>query len=970
MTKEEAIKEINETQDFYVDELIKIIKHVNKKYDNLKEIDFTSPTGTGKTVMMSKLINKMPDYFFFITTLSRGQLRIQIENNIKQRINQENAIVFGLNDYTKNTKLQLADFKRMIEGKKNLVWIRDEGHIATNRWQEVLRENAVSIINFSATNKSNNGIQCNFTHTMMLRTVTQQIGTVEEALKQLLLVKKTHEKVSNYNPCALLRIMNDNFAQEALLICEKLGLKAINITEENFDMSSLCDDANEYDVIINKFKITEGIDLKRCHVVYMDNKPGNEATIVQVIGRSRRNALLWRNDIDILNPKNKKLLEDTRKSFIFYNVEEARVNQNDNGELAFTLCDVISIENLKSDIDIYVDNGKLANGLKIIELENKTGKFHVKKDEKYGYNVVDNDDFYKNIEVEYSPFVINLTNYNYNIKKIYLKNNISDFFVHKFKRSSTFDRRKYILYIYEAYCLENKLNVDFEFWKNKLGIYDDYHSVTLEEWREFKKFISQGIDSNEIDVFYESFPYDKRWNLRGKCYVKPIEVYDRKNIFKNSFTTTWIRSDLIPYIEKIEIVNTSIKDKIDKLLFENKVTPFGRNKFAISNHPLTNELKDKGINSLIGLKRKVNSAKGNTILGTSTKVLKDLINNVENFEDIDTYNVSFYNLESLNKIFRWSLKKSDIEAYITRLFPIKEIIPKKNSYIEVLRFDKKEDNYISLSSQNFYIYKADFENPFVSYKKIINDKEIAILGTDTMRYQDHVYVEDRNVTSKINKYCKFNDFISKKYKNIIDINKKFSFKHDNFLGLDKKCNSCLGFCVEYYAKIKLYGENYFKKYIDHALKESKQSEITDEIYVRASMLAYRDSMALCFGPYMNVLIPSISVEQLVMHKYAKFVQLVKFYGDKTYEFVKNKLKISKESFQMFDPDLSVNHIGALCDFISEDTIIDLKCTNSLNEKYIKQVLAYYYLSTKRSDLKIKKLIVFDAISDKCIEIEL
>lgn len=81
-TKEEAFKRINELQDRYEIELINLIKNENNV---LKEINFSSPTGTGKTNMIAGVINKLSDneYFFIITTLSKGQLDKQIRRKIE-----------------------------------------------------------------------------------------------------------------------------------------------------------------------------------------------------------------------------------------------------------------------------------------------------------------------------------------------------------------------------------------------------------------------------------------------------------------------------------------------------------------------------------------------------------------------------------------------------------------------------------------------------------------------------------------------------------------------------------------------------------------------------------------------------------------------------------------------------------------------------------------------------------------------
>ena len=973
MTKDEAIKEINDTQDFYVDELIKIIKHINKDFDELKEVDFTSPTGTGKTVMMSKLINKMPDYFFVITTLSRGQLRIQIEDGIRKRIsNQDQVLVFGLNEFTKNTKLQLQDFETMLSGKENIVWIRDEGHIATNRWQEVLRNRAISIINFSATNKSNNGIQCNFTHTMMLRTVSQQIGTINDAIERLIIVKNSHKGVPNYNPCALFRIMNDDLANKVCDLCKIYNLKAINITEEDFDMSSLCEDGNEYDVIINKFKITEGIDLKRCHVIYMDNKPGNESTVVQVIGRARRNALLWRDDINILSQNNKKLLEDTRQSYIYYNIEETKVEQSDNGELLLTLCGIVSVENLKCDIDINVENGRLPNGLKILELKNQTGKFHISKDPDLGFNIVNSLSFYEDQTIQNEQDVINLENYNYNVKKIYFNHEIIDY-IESFesKYGPRFDRYKYDYQIYESFCLSTGIKIDIEFWRNKLKIDDTQRRSNVNDFREFLKYIKPLISVDDVRFFFSTLTPEQKTKMKHNSYTRIAQISDRVSLLTAPpYYTARIKEDIIKYIDHLEVVDFKAQEKIESILAINNVLKTDVNKFAICKHPFCCEfIEDFGIDNLDKLKAKVMKAKGNTLFKCSTAYLRQMVSEINAFDEIDTYDVEYYDLKSLLKKLNHRLTKAEIDSYLTGNYPTKSIKLRPFETFYLYRFDKKEKRYVDLMGLNLYIYKSDFENKFVSYVKKVNDREIAVIGADTMRYQNHEYVEDKNVTSKITKYCKFNSFIEKKYSKEIKSVENLLYKKENNLGFDKKCNSCLGFCVEFYAKIKYYGAEQYKKYIDLALKESKQKEVNDAVMVRACMIAYRDTMSKCFGNYMNVLVPSIGIEQLIQEKYKKFVDAVVLYGNKTCEFLYNQIG-NPNLNELYDPDLSVCHINALCDFITKDTIIDLKCTNSISNSHIKQVLAYYYLSTKRSDLNIKRVIVYDAIGGSFVELSL
>ena len=148
MTRGEAFKEINETQDFYVE----LLKDRILEESVLKEIDFSSDTGTGKTKMMCKLINRMPDYFFLVTTLSKGQLHRQIESCLHKDCINSNYKVYGVCDYTANTRLTGEEILSGIPIDKPLIWLRDEGHIHTNKWQPLLENRCFRIINISATN--------------------------------------------------------------------------------------------------------------------------------------------------------------------------------------------------------------------------------------------------------------------------------------------------------------------------------------------------------------------------------------------------------------------------------------------------------------------------------------------------------------------------------------------------------------------------------------------------------------------------------------------------------------------------------------------------------------------------------------------------------------------------------------------------------------------------------------------------
>lgn len=409
MTREEAFRDINETQDYYVNELKATIEEdVNEVY---KEIYFTSPTGTGKTNMISKLINSMPNYYFIITTLSKGGLDNQTRAKLQELNTNNNYVVYGSASYKSNTRLQGKDILNNIPDDYPFIWIRDEAHIRTQKFSTLFDEKLfdkcdklpTKIVNVSATNTSNDkkiscNVVCNFTNTMMLRTVEQEYGDIEDALNKLKYVKKQHKNVLNYNPCAIFRcvkgrsIKDDeqedlDMVERVKQACIKYGFKYIHI-QQGADVQIYCADDNEYDVIINKHILTEGIDIRRAHIIWMDNKPKNPATTIQAIGRCRRNALLYRDDIDILAEENADLLKATRVCYAFYNVDSTKLATNKDNELIMEHCPYISCQKLKSNRIIEVVNGQLCNGLFVYELLGCTGQYKVLTDNITGFNII------------------------------------------------------------------------------------------------------------------------------------------------------------------------------------------------------------------------------------------------------------------------------------------------------------------------------------------------------------------------------------------------------------------------------------------------------------------------------------------------------------------------------------------------------------------------------------------------------
>lgn len=686
MTREEAFEEINKTQDMYVAKLAQLID--DPANQSMKSISFTSPTGTGKTKMMAKLINKFPERYFIVTTLSKSQLKLQVEEALAKDCKYKNYSIYGLMDYRINSRLQAGDITRKVSKGKECIWLRDEGHIETNRYAELLESSCYKIINFSATN-FHSDIQCNFTHTMMLRTVNQQMGTPKMAIEKLMQIKESHRGVKDYNPCAIFRcISHDSTIYDQVIeLCKKNGLKYIDISNDDYSMPDLCKDNNEFDVIINKYKLVEGIDIRRAHVLYMDSYPKNDTTTIQAIGRCRRNALLYREDIDLLSPENRKLLKETRECFVFYN-KEMLISEDENGELCYAFCPYISCENLKAGIYIEVENGQLPNGLYVQELQNKSGKFQISKDDITGFNVI----------------------------------------------------------------------------------------------------------SPETDF------------------------YDTKGLLQQQY--------------------------------------------SISEDELVNKLRQ-------------------------------------------------------------------------------------------------------------------------GCGRIVNDRESAIIGVDKFQpiranSQSISWVESKAITSKINSFTKLNRFITHKYSDELQEAKKYCFTGKNTFSFDRKCNSMIGYCVEYYSKYIVYGKSYINEYIAKAKNElikleSKNQKINtnnDAIIIRACMLKYKEEVTNAYGNSTKMLIKTASIEKLVTDEYQEFISLIISLGTKTAIFVMNTLYNNKRVDNTIDPNLSIRHISGLADYISEDTILDVKVTNHINETNIKQVLAYHYLSTKRDGLHIKRVIVYDAVSGKSVIINI
>ena len=873
MNKQEAFDEINRTQDEYIEELISLI--TNPDYEVMKAINFTSPTGTGKTKMMSKLINRFSDYYFVVTTLSIGQLHLQVREDLESDCDYDNFYVYGSADYKINSKIDANDIIGRIPPNTRCIWLRDEGHIKTNRFDELLKDRCYKVINFSATNEHSD-IKCNFTNTMMLRTVNQSCGTPEDAINKLLEVKEIHKDIQGYNPCAIFRCVGNDtkLYNHIKRLCKKHNLKYIDLIDTTPDVTiaELCKDDNEYDIIINKFKITEGINIKRAHILYMDNKPNNNATTIQVIGRCRRNALLYRDDIDILSPQNSELLEKTRECYVFYNVDKMKIDSDENGELQYAFCDHISCQELKPNSTIEVVNGQLNNGLHILELEGQTGTFEIKIDDYTGFNIV-------------SP----ITRF-YDTKK--LDNN----------------------YVYIGTKLSHRCHL-----RGKIKI-ENIAKVPIINYQQVYDYSIGGYKRISCEPYF-ACSFGKLIERNVPCTItqEAIEAFQIKSKY---------------LLNILAHLNKTFLDTMPH--FSLYVTAKYGQEIIITEQWI-NEFLDSRIKriEMSGLDIKWNSS-----FECLTQEIQNTLHNLQQGElDI----VHWSGAEN------WFEPITDYErATITANHPF--------------FFQPCE---ITVNYYNTFLAKT---------KKTcqINDRESAIVGVDTMQLlpESNTWVESKSVSSKVGNSTKLYRFISHKYNQELEQAKPQMFTGKNSFDLDTKCNACLGYCVEYYSKYLLYGKEYLGKYIEQAQKESHTNVVNDGIIVRACMLKYKAMMMVSFGSQVAKLIKGISVQKLIQDNYKEFLNIVKELGTCTAEYVKRELYANENPQYVVDPNLSIKHITGLADYITEDTILDVKVKNSIGDKEVRQVLAYHYLSTKRSDLHIKRVIVYDATSGKAVTIDI
>lgn len=952
MTKKQAFKEINETQRFYVGKLVERINEGDA--DCLKTINFTSPTGTGKTNMMALLCDSIPEAHFIITTLSRGQLNKQVERNMRKLCKTGNFTVYGLCDYKSNSKMTAKDILSLLPEGKDVIWLRDEGHINTNKWQGLLEARCRKIVNFSATNKTSEGIRCNFTNTMMLRTVEQAAGTPEDAIEKLIEVKKAHRSVKGYNPCAIMRCLDDSLAEEIERLCDRKKLKWIDITGKDCDMEALCRDDCEYDVIINKFKITEGIDIRRAHVLYMTNEPANAATTIQAIGRCRRNALLYRDDVDILAKGNEALLDSTRRCYVYYNVKGMKTDTDENGELCAAFCDRVSCQELKADSEISVKDGQMANGLRVIELDGETGTYRVEEDPATGFNVIKPEGKF------YADETTELTNDNsieFDFNSVHLIGAGMD----KIRLSKEFIKghfgkveRKKFDYSTGEYATVGSDYVPFR-WDSFQFRPTEAEAMAIaaafeEKQNEAIATIKAGIEA--LSAPAETFVKGRTASI-PEVKIRSVSIFiDPRSVER--YKLTGDPSELIRTCEGRPMMSPS-ENWESKFKATGKTRAEATEKASAMVSELLTVLRANLCGEMTGKEAFCSRTSGRFFIGGGIEEILGPAPRDAGFEA---------DLPNADAATRAVLSASG------------EYFKFVNVFRDEVWTEAYTDGHMDHALKKIRIHDYQLDDPYFPATRKWNDRESAIVGTDLMKtLRDDsgkaFWTEDRSVASKSAKWCKLTRFIRSRYAKQFEEAKGQLFSGKSDFPFDKKANSCLGYCVEYYSKYLVYGERYLGEWIEKAMAEAGADKPNDMLVVRACMLKYRNLMVRAFGKKVAKLINTVSAQQLIRDKYAEFVRTVVELGRKTAEFVRAKMGISGPlgpGDRLHDPDLSVKHIAALADYIDKDTIIDVKATGRITEAHVMQVLSYAYLSTKRSDLSIKRAIVYDAVSGRSVEV--
>ncbi|MBQ6280406.1 MAG: DEAD/DEAH box helicase family protein [Mycoplasma sp.] len=515
------------------------------------EVTFKAPTGSGKTYMMFKimerLLEKDKNLVFIISSLSKSDLAyqnhekfVEFSNNkslvIPYYIDVEitfeeslyiplsyNAYSLGRDKYKTGTKLMQGAFLSFIDetkrANKKIILIRDECHQATRRLDELKEKgNFWKILNLSATPNVTQ-ITCEISNkeaidaNLIKKIESSDSEDIHEPLNKLREIKEEYNNGLHINPCLIIQISNKENGQmefekiKKILNDEYVDFQWMYITgdtknnETNSDIAKLplkewkteAKYSKTLDVIIFKMMITEGWDIPRACMLFQVRDSKSKQMDEQVIGRIRRNPILenWEDYNDKPN-----LQELATTCWVWGIIPESlrrfkKVNvfNERNFKVKTT-----TLNSLKTKADFNLSNwmSKQNNKdrislLNIFDLHNKWSK--VMQDTKeMCFKYIKNVDDWYNVSI--------------NIEQI---NKLNDSYTSNYEKSmvigkeTAFPLDSYYEFIDNP---KNKTSIRKWVWNqiDKEGEYDQTYSFDSEAEKEFADILFQICDADNVEL--------------------------------------------------------------------------------------------------------------------------------------------------------------------------------------------------------------------------------------------------------------------------------------------------------------------------------------------------------------------------------------------------------------------------------------------------------------------------------------
>ena len=515
------------------------------------EVTFKSPTGSGKTYMMFKimerLLEKDKNLIFIVSSLSKSDLAYQNHEKFvnfcknKSIVNpyyidvettpeetlyiplDYNAYSLGRDKYKKGTKLMQGAFLSFIneikQAKKKIILIRDECHQATKNLDELKEKgNFWKILNLSATPNVTQ-ITCEITNKeavdakLIKKIESSKSENIHEAFDKLKEIKKEYNNGLHINPCLIIQISNKDNGQaefekiKKILNDEYVDFQWMYITgdaknnETNSDIAKLplkewkneAKHSKTLDVIIFKMMITEGWDIPRACMLFQVRDSQSKQMDEQVIGRIRRNPILlnWENYNDKPN-----LQELATTCWVWGIIPESlrrfkKVNILNERNFKVKSTTLNSLK-MKSDFSLpnWISKQKDENEnnlLNIFDLHDKWSNVMQDTKELCNKYIKNVDDWYK-----ISIHIDQINKLNNSYTSDYSKSMSQD-------KEVFFPSESYYEFIDDS---KNKTNIRKWVWNqiDKEGEYDQVYSFDSETEKEFADILFEICDADDIEL--------------------------------------------------------------------------------------------------------------------------------------------------------------------------------------------------------------------------------------------------------------------------------------------------------------------------------------------------------------------------------------------------------------------------------------------------------------------------------------